>query len=204
MGGAIGLKAAAGTLRGRIQRLVLNDIGPELAPAAVERIRSCAGSPPAFATMTELERYFRSVYAPYGWLDDAMWRLLTETSARRLPDGRWTPHDDPAMVQQFEHHPRDDQQWDAWDSLELRVLCLRGERSDLLLPEGAEAMRSRGPRAVVATVAGCGHAPAPNTPAQYALVARFVAGAEGGRVARRGRTHRVRRRRRRTSGPTTG
>ncbi len=176
MGGAIGLRCAAGALRGRIQRLVLNDIGPELAPAAVQRIRAYAGSPPAFATMAELEAYFRSVYAPYGWLPDAQWRQLAETSARRLPDGRWTPHYDPAMVMQFELHPDDYTQWDAWDALTLPVLCLRGEASDLLLPEVAEQMRVRGPRAVVATIAGCGHAPALNTPEQIALVERFLAG----------------------------
>lgn len=176
MGGAIGLKAAAGPLRGRIRRLVLNDIGPQLADAAVERIRSYAGRPPAFATMRELEAYFRSVYAPYGWLSDAMWRQLTETSMRRLPDGRVTPHYDPAMVQQFERHPDDYLQWEAWDALDLPVLCLRGEHSDLLLPETAEAMRTRGPRAVVATIPGCGHAPALNTEAQIGLVERFFAG----------------------------
>jgi branched-chain amino acid transport system permease protein len=116
MGGAIGLRAAAGRLRGRIQRLVLNDIGPQLAEPAIERIRSYAGSPPAFATMGELEAYFRTVYKPYGWLSDAQWRLLAETSMRRLPDGRVTPHYDPAMVQQFMHHPADYDQWDAWDT----------------------------------------------------------------------------------------
>ncbi len=179
MGGAIGLKAAAGRLRGRIRRLVLNDIGPQLAAPAVARIRAYAGSPPAYATMTELETFFRSVYAPYGWLPDAQWRQLAETSARRLPDGRWTPHYDPAMVQQFEHHPQDYDQWPAWDSLELPVLCLRGEHSDLLLAETAEAMRTRGPRAVVATIAGCGHAPALNTEAQIGLVERFLAGEPG-------------------------
>jgi pimeloyl-ACP methyl ester carboxylesterase len=177
MGGAIGLRAADGLLRGRIRRLVLNDIGPEIADAAVARIRAYAGQPPAFATLTELEAYFRSVYAPYGWLSDAQWRLLAETSVRRLPDGRVTPHYDPAMVQQFEHHPGDYRQWDAWDRLDLPVLCLRGEHSDLLLPETADAMRSRGPRAVVVDIPGCGHAPALNTPAQFALVERFFAGA---------------------------
>ncbi len=175
MGGAIGLRAAAGRLRGRIQRLVLNDIGPQLAEAAVERIRSYAGSPPAFATMGELEAYFRTVYKPYGWLSDTQWRQLAETSMRRLADGRVTPHYDPAMVQQFIHHPADYDQWEAWDSLNLPVLCLRGEQSDLLLPEVAEAMRTRGPRAVVATIAGCGHAPALNTPEQISLVERFLA-----------------------------
>lgn len=175
MGGAIGLRAAAGALRGRIRRLVLNDIGPELAAPAVERIRTYAGSPPAFATVQELEQYFRTVYKPYGWLSDAQWRLLTESSVRRLPDGRVTPHYDPAMVQQFVSHPHDYDQWDAWDALTLPVLCLRGETSDLLLPEVADAMRSRGPRAVVATISGCGHAPALNTPEQIALVERFLA-----------------------------
>lgn len=176
MGGAIGLRAAAGALRGRIRRLVLNDIGPELAAPAVDRIRTYAGSPPAFATMGELEGYFRTVYRPYGWLPDAQWRALAETSARRLPDGRLTPHYDPAMVLQFEHHPEDYLQWSAWDALDLPVLVLRGESSDLLLPEVAEAMRTRGPRAVVATIPGCGHAPALNTPEQFALVERFLAG----------------------------
>jgi len=175
MGGAIGLKAAAGALRGRIRRLVLNDIGPEIAAQAVQRIRSYAGSPPAFSTVGELEAYFRTIYRPYGWLSDAQWRLLTESSTRRLPDGRVTPHYDPAMVQQFIHHPDDYVQWAAWDSLTLPVLCLRGETSDLLLPEVAEAMRVRGPRAVVVTIPGCGHAPALNTPDQFALVERFFA-----------------------------
>ena len=176
MGGAIGLRAAAGSLRGRIRRLVLNDIGPQITDAAVARIRGYAGSPPAFASMGGLEQYFRSVYKPYGWLSDTQWRLLTETSMRRLPDGRVTPHYDPAMVQQFIHHPNDYLQWSAWDQLTLPVLCLRGEDSDLLLPETAEAMRVRGPRAVVVTIPGCGHAPALNTPEQIALVERFLAG----------------------------
>jgi len=177
MGGAIGTLAAAGPLRGRIRRLVLNDNGPSLAAPAIARIRSYAGAPAAFATVSELEQYFRQVYKPYGWLSDAQWRRLTESSVRRLPDGRVTPHYDPAMVQQFIHHPDDYERWEAWDRLDLPVLCLRGEDSDLLLEETAEAMRVRGPRAVVATIAGCGHAPALNVPEQFALVERFLGGA---------------------------
>src|SRR6185369_13190241 len=146
MGGAIGTLAAASALRGRIRRLVLNDNGPQLADAAIERIRNYAGSPAAFATVSELEQYFRNIYKPYGALSDAQWRRLAETSTRRLPDGRVTPHYDPAMVMQFTHHENDYLRWDAWDSLDLPVLCLRGESSDLLLRETADAMRQRGPR----------------------------------------------------------
>ena len=176
MGGAIGTKAAAGPLRGRIQRLVLNDNGPQLAAAAIERIRSYAGSPAAFDTVSEREQYFRTIYKPYGWLSDAQWRRLTETSTRRLPDGRVTPHYDPAMVRQFIDHPDDYTLWAEWDTLQMPVLCLRGEDSDLLLRDTAEGMRQRGPRAVVVEIAGCGHAPALNTPEQFALVERFFAG----------------------------
>ncbi|MEO7853918.1 MAG: alpha/beta hydrolase [Rubrivivax sp.] len=175
MGGAIGLQAAAGVLRGRILRLVLNDAGPQLADAAIQRIRSYAGDPPAFRTVSELEGYFRTVYKPYGAMNDAQWRRLTETSTRRLPDGRVTPHYDPAMVMQFTHHDNDYALWPQWDTLDLPVLCLRGEHSDLLLPEVADAMRNRGPRALVVTIAGCGHAPTLNTAEQYALVERFFA-----------------------------
>ncbi len=177
MGGAIGTRAAAGALRGRVRRLILNDNGPELAAAAIARIRSYAGNPQSFATVTELEQYFRTVYKPYGALTDAQWRRLTETSTRRLPDGRVTPHYDPSMVMQFTHHTDDYLQWDDWDRLDIPVLCLRGESSDLLLPETAEQMRRRGPCAVVVEIAGCGHAPALNTPQQWALVERFFGAA---------------------------
>jgi len=176
MGGALGIHLAAGALKSRIRRLVLNDIGPKLGDAAVERIRAYAGNPPRFDRVSELEQYFRTVYKPFGWLSDAQWRRLAETSVRRTADGKVTPHYDPNMVMQFEHHPGDYDQWDAWDAIEVPTLCLRGEASDLLLADTADEMRQRGPRAVVVTIAGCGHAPALNVPEQFALVERFLGG----------------------------
>jgi pimeloyl-ACP methyl ester carboxylesterase len=176
MGGALGIRLAAGALKGRIRRLVLNDIGPKLGDAAVERIRTYAGSPSQFDRVGELERYFRTVYQPFGWLSEEQWRRLAETSVRRTDAGKVTPHYDPKMVLQFTHYPDDYDQWEAWDAIDVPTLCLRGESSDLLLPEVAEAMRSRGPRAVVVTIPGCGHAPALNVPDQFALVERFLNG----------------------------
>ena len=79
------------------------------------------------------------------------------------------------MVLQFTHHPDDYEQWAAYDSIDIPVLCLRGEHSDLLLAETADEMRRRGPRAVVVTIPGCGHAPALNVPEQIGLVERFLA-----------------------------
>jgi pimeloyl-ACP methyl ester carboxylesterase len=86
-----------------------------------------------------------------------------------------TPHYDPAMVRQFEAHPDDYLLWPHYDAIEAPVLCLRGVDSDLLLRDTADEMRKRGPRAVVVEIPDCGHAPALNTPDQFALVERFMA-----------------------------
>ena len=182
MGGAIGMVCASGllepTMKPRIASLVLNDNAPQIAAAAVERIRSYAGHPPAFETVRELEQFFRTVYKPYGWLSDAQWRRLTESSTRRLADGRVTPHYDPAMVRQFEAHPDDYLMWSHYDAIEAPVLCLRGVESDLVLPETLAEMRTRGPGAAgrlqIIEVPGCGHAPALNVPEHLEPIEAFV------------------------------
>lgn len=182
MGGAIGTVCASGifepTLKNRIKSLVLNDNAPRLAEPALARIRAYAGNPPAFASMAELEAFYRQVYKPFGWLSDDQWRRLAETSARRLPDGRWTPHYDPQMVRQFTDHPNDYDIWAHYDALEIPVLCLRGAESDLVLRDATEEMLRRGPGARglarVVEIQGCGHAPALNVPAQLELVKLFI------------------------------
>jgi pimeloyl-ACP methyl ester carboxylesterase len=182
MGGAIGIVCAAGIaqpqLKGRIKSLVLNDNAPRLADPALARIRAYAGNPPAFGTILELEAFFRQVYKPYGWLSDPQWRRLTETSARRLPDGRWTPHYDPQMVRQFTDHPNDYDTWAHYDALDIPVLCLHGAESDLVLRDATEEMLHRGPGARglarIVDVPGCGHAPALNVPEQLDLVTAFI------------------------------
>lgn len=182
MGGAIGTACAAGLfqprLKDRIRSLVLNDNAPRLSAAAVQRIRDYAGNPPAFGTMAELEAFFRQVYKPYGWLSDAQWRRLTETSTRRLPDGRVTPHYDPAMVRQFIDHPRDYDLWEHYDRIRIPVLLLRGAESDLVLRDAADEMLTRGPGSLglvrVVEVPGCGHAPALNVPEQLDVVKGFI------------------------------
>ena len=186
MGGAIGTVCAAGLFqpqfKGRIISLVLNDNAPELAAPAVERIKAYAGNPPAFDTVVQLEQFYRQVYKPYGWLSDAQWRRLTETSTRRVPDGKVTPHYDPAMVGQFINHPKDYDIWDHYDTLDIPVLCLRGEVSDLILSETTDQLSLRGPGlrglAQVVEVPGCGHAPALNVPAQLDLVTTFIQSAK--------------------------
>ena len=178
MGGAIGTVCASGlwepSMQDRIATLVLNDNAPQLAEGALARIKAYAGQPPVFDSMAELERFFRTAYTPFGWLSDLEWRKLTETSTRRLSDGRVTPHYDPAIIQQFTEHENDYLIWPHYDALDLPVLLLRGVNSDLVLKDVAEQMQTRGPGSKGLfewiEVPDCGHAPALNVDAHWQAV----------------------------------
>jgi len=167
MGGALGIKLAAGVLKERITHLVLNDFGPEPAVTSVERIIDYVSHPPVFNSVAELEAYLRIVYAPFGYQTDPQWRTMAETSLRRTDDGRVTLHYDPALIQQLTHHPTDYLLWDEYDRVTCPTLLLRGENSDLLSPEVAQRMTVRGPKCRWIDIPGCGHAPALNVAAQW-------------------------------------
>jgi pimeloyl-ACP methyl ester carboxylesterase len=100
-----------------------------------------------------------------------------------LPDGRVTPHYDPAMVRQFIDHPNDYDLWEHYDRIRVPVLLLRGAESDLVLRDAAAEMLTRGPGtkglAKVVEIAGCGHAPALNVPEQLEMVRSFIEASEG-------------------------
>ena len=182
MGGALGLVCAAAielpAFKGRIQSLVLNDIAPEISAAAVDRIKAYAGEPPAFETVPELEAFFRQAYAPFGFQTDAQWTHLTETSTRRLPDGRVTPHYDPNITQQFFREVPEYPMWNEYDALDIPVMVMRGANSDLISPDTLQTMHTRGPgsKGLLRSeeIPGCGHAPALNVPAQWQLVMDFL------------------------------
>lgn len=175
MGGLIAMGQC--TLPGtRIRRLVLNDIGPFVPVAALERIRAYLGVPVEFAEVAGLEAHLRRVHAPFGPLSDAQWAHLAAHSARMTPTGRVVPHQDPAILAPMQGELADVDLWALWPAVTQRpVLVLRGETSDLLLPETAARM-AESPGVRVETIAGCGHAPALMDPAQTALVAGFLAG----------------------------
>lgn len=176
MGGLLGMNLAAGPLKRRIERLVVNDIGPRPNPAAITRIRAYVTARPSFANMRELEAFFRQIYLPFGPMTDQEWRVMTDTSARRRDDGTITVHYDPEIMRVFADRPEGLNCWPVWDGIDCPTLVLRGEHSDVLLPEVAEEMTRRGPGATLLTVPGCGHAPPLNVSGQILPVETFLAG----------------------------
>ena len=176
MGGLIGM-ALAGTeaTAGRIDRLVLNDVGCRLNPVAVERIKAYVTLMPEFDSMARFEAVMRIAYAPFGTLTDTEWRRMAETSVRRKDNGMLAAHYDPAVMAAFADAPAAVVEvWPLYDAITCPTLLLRGESSDLLEPEVAEAMTRRGPRCQLVTIPGCGHAPMLNTIDQMAVIQAFL------------------------------
>lgn len=176
MGGLLGVTLAAGSLAERITHLVINDIGPDIPAAGVERITDYVGNPPKVATVTELEAWLRRSYAPFGQNTDAFWRRMADTSSRRSDDGQVTCHYDPAIIAQFTCHKADLDVWDAYDRLRLPTLLLRGATSDVLSAEVAQKMTGRGPCPRLVEMPDCGHAPTLATPGEIAILREFLAG----------------------------
>ncbi|MBC7950699.1 MAG: alpha/beta hydrolase [Rhodospirillaceae bacterium] len=176
MGGIIGM-ALAGTKEtaGRIERLVINDVGPEINQAAVDRIKAYVTMVPEFPSIAHFEAFLRIAYAPFGKMTDAEWRLMTETSLRRRDNGTYSSHYDPAVMTVFAEHMDEFDMWDIYDAITCPTLLVRGETSDLLLAESAVKMTQRGPCPALITIPGCGHAPALNTQDQVAVLKGFLA-----------------------------
>jgi len=195
MGGLIGLAlggAAAGAARlqaalpampgvavPRFERLVLNDVGPRLDPAALARIGEYVGQPAEFATFDEAVDYVRSVSASFGPHSDHDWRELARHVFRQQ-DGRWVKHYDLGLARAFAFQDTalveagEKMLWQCYEALDCPILLLRGGQSDLLTAQTAGEMLARNPRASLVEFPGVGHAPTLMTPEQIAPVARFL------------------------------
>ncbi|MDX9994641.1 MAG: alpha/beta hydrolase [Rhodocyclaceae bacterium] len=185
MGGMIGMALAAQS-GSPVRRLILNDVGPVIAAAALARIGEYLAAPPDFASLEAAERYIRTVSAPFGPLDDAQWRHLTQNVVRDGPDGRLILRYDPGIAAPFaaamtaQGEGRDVELWPLYEAIRCPTLVVRGALSDLLSRDTVAAMSERGPRAATVEVAGVGHAPMFLDDAQVAIVREFLS-APGGR-----------------------
>jgi pimeloyl-ACP methyl ester carboxylesterase len=175
MGGLIGVTLAGDRLKRRITHLVINDVGPDIPAAGIGRIASYVGNPPVYDTVGELGAWLRTNYAPFGDNTPSFWERMIDTSYRRTDDGRVTVHYDPRIVSQLTYHKADLDVWDAYDAVTARTLLLRGERSDVLPMQIAEAMTRRGPKPELHVLSGYGHAPTLATEHEIGLLRDFLA-----------------------------
>ncbi len=163
----------------RIAGAVLNDVGPELDMAGIERIRTYVGQPAQFRDWDEAAARLSANHADRhpGYGRDE-WLRYAKRVARETDRGVEFDYD-MAIAEPFKQ--MDDARvaaadaWPLFQALAGRpVLILRGEHSDLLSRETAERMREAVQGAELVTVPNVGHAPDFDEPEAVAAVDRLL------------------------------
>lgn len=188
MGGLIGMILASFP-DSPIRKLVLNDIGPVLDPAAMARIGDYIGQDIRFASFEDGARFVREVSASFGPHSDAEWDKLARDVLVQAPDGQWVRHYDLALARPFaafkDENAFDNAAageralWAAYDAIRCPTLLVRGGESDLLSHATAEAMTLRGPKPQLVELPGVGHAPTFVRADQIGLARDFLLGRPG-------------------------
>ncbi len=187
MGGLIGLGLAAlptvAGSPGLVGKLVLNDVGPSIEPASLQRIGRYLGQPAHWATVEEAAAALWSVCEGFGPHTPEQWLALTRPQLVPHESGTgFKSHYDPAIALPFRAATPEMAAfgeallWQAYDRLRCPTLLLRGAESDLLSSATAQAMTQRGPRARLHEFTGVGHAPTLVQADQRAVVRQFLLG----------------------------
>jgi pimeloyl-ACP methyl ester carboxylesterase len=181
MGGLIGL-ALAGLPNSPVRKLLLNDIGPHIEPASLERIGEYLGKPARFATKQEGIDHAAALAESFGPLTPQEWSEINTPLLREREDGAWEFRYDPRIAVPFAATtPEMSAAGEAalWGSLAAvsgPVLVVRGAESDLLSRETVAQMVERGQAVSSVEIEGVGHAPAFLDDAQIAIARRFFVG----------------------------
>jgi pimeloyl-ACP methyl ester carboxylesterase len=175
LGGLVTMTVAAMAPQ-RIAATILNDIGPQLSTAGLDRIRSYVGKDLRFETWEDAaETIANNVgripasYSRQDWVNMAR-RVCREEGGEICFDY------DMAIVMPFEAAPAPTiDMWPLFAALAQKpLLVVRGERSDLLSAEAADKMKAAAPNAKFAVVAGVGHAPELDEPEALAAIDEFL------------------------------
>jgi len=174
LGGLMTMMLAA-TQPGRIAGAVLNDVGPEIDPAGLARIRGYVGQPARFADWDAAAQALAATQAVafprFGAQD---WLTFAQRSMRQTDDGAIVFDYDPAIAQPFSSDDGASPAPDLWPLFAaLRpapLLVVRGALSDILSGQTAAAMVAQHPAAELVTVPAVGHAPTLDEPLARAAI----------------------------------
>lgn len=174
MGGIISLNYAP-KFPDRVDRVVLNDIGPEIDPTGLERISAYVSqAPEMFADMKAVLKYYRENYGPMvEHLPEDQIADFARANVRKDDNGIYVWKMDPAIRKFAGPQPSIDQ-WDAAKAITAPVLILRGANSDVLNPATAAKMVEVMPNAKLVEIPGVGHAPILSEPESIRALDAFL------------------------------
>jgi len=177
MGGLITMLLAA-TQPQRIERVVLNDVGPKLEAAGLARIAGYVGTGAPAATWAEAAARTRAINGmAFPDADAAFFDAMARRTFTEVAPGNIAPAYDPAIALPFRQPggaaPPD--LWALFDALKpIPTLVVRGAISDLFAQDTVAEMQARKPDLAAVAVARVGHAPMLDEPDAWAAVQAFL------------------------------
>ncbi len=190
MGGVIGMVLAS-LPNTPIRRLVLNDIGPLIPLKGLSRLAKYTGLDPVFNTMEEAKQYYKTIYSTFGPLTDAQWEQLVGSSIKPDGKGHFVSKLDPGVKtsqakSQLAWKLLFNQQktlqglffdidlWEIWNKINCPVLVIRGQQSDILLPETVAKMQQSKSNVEIVEIAETGHAPVLQAIEQINIISKWL------------------------------
>jgi pimeloyl-ACP methyl ester carboxylesterase len=178
LGGIVAM-LLAGTAREKLAGLVLNDVGPEISPEGLSRIRSYVGKSNTWPTWLHAARAVaeanESVYPDFQ-LED--WLAMAKRLYRLNSAGRIVLDYDMKIAEPF-RVPGNEAGPDMWRALEglktVPTLLVRGATSDVLAASVAERMAGVLEQGDLLTIPDTGHAPTLDEPEAIAAIDRLLA-----------------------------
>ena len=161
----------------RIAAAILNDIGPEITEAGVDRIKSYVGQGQRFKSWDEAAETIAANNArAFDNYTHADWVRLAKQHCRE-DNGAIVFDYDAAITQPFNAAPANPQfdMWPLFTALAQKpLLVVRGAKSDLLSDGALEKMHAAAPSLRSVVVPGVGHAPDLNEPEAVAAIDAFL------------------------------
>jgi pimeloyl-ACP methyl ester carboxylesterase len=179
MGGLVSMALAAAQ-PGRVQGIVLNDIGPEIPAAGLARLRHSLGLTANVRTWADAAAQARRVNGlAFPDYEDAEWLAFARRTYQDDSSGRPILAYDPVILaglaQQDSPNAVAPTLWPLWTQLHaIPMLVIRGGLSDILSAEILERMAASHPRLTALTLPHRGHAPMLDEPAAVAAIDTFL------------------------------
>ncbi len=178
MGGLMTMLLAAAK-PGRLVGVVMNDIGPVIDVAGLERIGGYVGQGRSYPTWIHAARSMSSVHAEaFPDYDLDQWLEMAKRTLVVCQNGRISYDYDMAIAEPFSQpgNAAPANLWPAFDALrDVPMVLLRGEVSDLLSTETVEEMGRHNPAMRAATVPRVGHAPTLDEPEARVAIDELLA-----------------------------
>lgn len=158
---------------------LLNDIGPEIDAAGLQRIRSYVGKQASWPTWIHAARGIAAIQAsafPDFELED--WIAMAKRICRLTPAGRIVWDYDMSIAEPFRLPGGEAgvDLWPAFDSMKaIPTTVVRGGLSDILSGETAQRMADRHPGLDLVTLPRVGHAPLLTEPECVTAIDRLLA-----------------------------